>query len=77
MDLLLVVHRSLFGYRPKYEGGTTLANKPPYALSSEAVLKQEQTSLTGLTKEAAQTRLNENGPNELAQAEKKGMLARF
>ena len=48
-----------------------MANKPPYALSSEAVLKQEQTSLTGLTKEAAQTRLNENGPNELGRQKRR------
>ncbi len=40
-------------------------------------MQEEKTQLTGLSKETAQTRLNENGPNELAQAEKKSMLARF
>ncbi|WP_049175476.1 cation-translocating P-type ATPase, partial [Lacticaseibacillus rhamnosus] len=54
-----------------------MAKKPPYALSSQEVLQEEKTQLTGLSKETAQTRLNENGPNELAQAEKKSMLARF
>lgn len=54
-----------------------MAKKPPYALSREEVLQEEKTQLTGLSKETAETRLNENGPNELAQAEKKSMLARF
>ncbi|MCE3041121.1 cation-translocating P-type ATPase [Lacticaseibacillus rhamnosus] len=54
-----------------------MAKKPPYALSSQEVLQEEKTQLTGLSKETAQTRLNENGPNELTQAEKKSMLARF
>ncbi|MCX2456208.1 cation-translocating P-type ATPase [Lacticaseibacillus nasuensis] len=52
--------------------------KPTYAESAEAVVASLQTDASkGLTASAAQTRLEQNGPNALAKGKKKTLLQRF
>jgi len=51
--------------------------KNVYQLSADDVLTEEKSQLSGLTTAEAETRLKQNGPNELAQGKKKSLFMRF
>ena len=48
-----------------------------YLQESEAVLSAVNSTADGLTAAEAQKRLEENGPNKLAEGKKKGWIRRF
>lgn len=51
--------------------------KPFYALTEEESLTMVQSSLEGLTSEEAKSRLEKNGPNELEEGKKRGLVQKF